>query len=141
MRGESTTRPSKLCSLQVGSLSRYGGRVTVSPAPRRGARLGGWALVLAILGPLWLALTGVLFVAAFSGPDAVGWAATALFFLGFLVIPGSGLVAVGLGIAALAANRAAGKVMGSLALLIVVGAIVLVVWVITSGIASGFSLV
>ncbi|MDO7881900.1 hypothetical protein [Antiquaquibacter soli] len=115
--------------------------MTVSPAPRRGARLGGWALVLAILGPLWLALTGVLFVAAFSGPDAVGWAATALFFLGFLVIPGSGLVAVGLGIAALAANRAAGKVMGSLALLIVVGAIVLVVWVITSGIASGFSLV
>lgn len=115
--------------------------MTQTPAPRRGARLGGWALALAVLGPVWLGITGTLMLYAFSGPDAVGWLVTIMFFVGFAVVPGSGLVALGLGIAALVANRTAGKAMGAVAIVVVLAAVVLFVWVVTSGIAGGFSLV
>lgn len=115
--------------------------MTQTPAPRRGARLGGWALALAVLGPMWLGVNGILMLLAFSGPEIVGWIATAMVFAGFVVVPGSGLVAVVLGIAALLANRTAGKVMGVIAIVLVLAAAATFVWALASGIAGGFSLV
>lgn len=98
--------------------------MTITDAPRRGARLGAWSLILAAfpLAYIGIALLLSLLGQGKGGNDIAGVSAYVLFFLAFLVIPVSFLLALVFGIIALLKNRTLGKVLAVLAIVIVFAA-------------------
>lgn len=100
--------------------------VPVTARPRRGARLGAWALVVTLLPLVYVAL-GLVFVAFGQGENGIGALAEAayvMFFLGFVVVPLCLFAGLILAIVALVLNRPLGKVLAGLALVLLVAGIV-----------------
>jgi hypothetical protein len=107
--------------------------MTITDAPRQGARLGAWSLILAAFPLVYIGvglLLGLLGQGK-GGNDIAGVTAYVLFFLAFLVIPACLLVALVLGIIALLKNRTLGKVLAVLALVIVFAMLGLLIFFLT----------
>ena len=109
--------------------------------PRRGSRLGAWALILAVVGAVWF--FGGLYLGFYSmREDAVGAVtviAGVLVTLGWFVVPLALLGALVLGILALVLNNRRGRLLGILAFVMLVlflGAILLWVFAAFGGFGS-----
>lgn len=102
------------------------GRMSTAPAPRPSRALGAWALVCAILAPVWLGAGFALVVLAMAdtAPTAVVVLAN-VFAWGWFVVPLALLGAVALGILAVALRR--GKTLGIAAFVVLLLAAVGVV--------------
>ncbi len=95
--------------------------------PRRGAKLGAWALISAGIALLWVALTVVFALASFGSGGATGPIAYGMFFIGFIVVPVGLIASIVLAVAAFVRNRVLGKVLAGIALLLVLLAAVLMI--------------
>lgn len=120
---------------------RYRGRMTDATAdptppappvtasgrpPRRSATPGVWALAVTLF-PLLYTVVGLILLAFGQGANGIGGfaeAAYVMFFLGFLVVPACLIVGLVLGIIALAFSRPLGKVLGGIALVLIVAGVV-----------------
>lgn len=107
----------------------YGISMTTTEAPRRGAKLGVIAVILAILPAIYIGVTYLVGLGATGQPGTEGAAATAegMLWIGLFTVPLFLFVAFILGIIALIADRALGKILGALAVLVFIAGIVLVV--------------
>ncbi len=98
----------------------------VQDAPRPGIKLGVWALVAVLFPVLYGAIVLILGLLGQgqNGNEVAANIAYAMFFAGFLLVPLALLSAVVLGLFALVRSRVPGKVLGGIALLLVVAAAV-----------------
>ncbi len=93
-------------------------------APRvRSVKLGVWSLTLVLFLVVYLAVGIVLSLLAPGGNEVAGTIAYGMFFVGFLVVPVVGIVAVVLGVIALIVEPVFGKALGGVALLVVAGCV------------------
>lgn len=92
--------------------------VPVVAEPKRGTRLGVWALIFGLLPVVWAGLF------ALFGVTGLETAAEIMFFLAFLVIPLGIIVAIALGALALARNRRLGKIFGAIGILLAIAVLV-----------------
>lgn len=103
--------------------------MTTTEAPRRGAKLGVIAVILAILPAIYIGVIYLVGLGATGQPGTEGIAATAegMMWIGLFTIPGSLFIAFVLGVIALIVNRPLGKILGAVAVLAFIAGIVLVV--------------
>ncbi|MDP3208931.1 MAG: hypothetical protein Q8M65_07265, partial [Rhodoglobus sp.] len=101
---------------------------TTSPLPARSrsVKVGVWALTLVLFLVVYLTVGVVLALLAPGGNEVVASIAYGMFFIGLLVVPVCGIVAFVLGVIALIVERRLGKVLGGIAVLVVVGCIIAV---------------
>ncbi len=94
----------------------------IAVAPQRGIKLGLWALVVGLF-PVVYAGLGVVFGLLGQGQNGNGVVATSAYVMvlaSFVIIPLAMIFAVILGILALVRDRPLGKVLGGIALVLVV---------------------
>ncbi|MEP6481904.1 MAG: hypothetical protein ABJA94_07850 [Rhodoglobus sp.] len=96
-----------------------------APRTRAGMRLGLWALICAIVSPLWAWTAVVALLAESAGhdfpnePQTPEWLAVVIYvfaLVGLLVVPATFLFSIIGGIAAIRRNRKPGVVLGIIAL-------------------------
>ena len=98
--------------------------VPVVEEPKRGIRLGVWALIFGLFPVLWVALVAIFGLLG-SSVDGMDEAAYVMFFAAFLVLPVGVIVAIALGALALARNRPLGKILGAIGILLAIAMLVL----------------
>lgn len=88
--------------------------------PPAGARLGTWALTLALIVVLWPTLTGIGVILSLSEtmPDVVRVIAFVMFFIGWLLVPLAFALSVTFAILAIRRNRRLGRVLAVIAVVI-----------------------
>ncbi|MEP6479005.1 MAG: hypothetical protein ABJB03_06415 [Rhodoglobus sp.] len=100
--------------------------VPVVAEPKRGIRFGLWALIFGLIPPVMTGL-GLLFALlgeGKNGSEAVATTAYVLLFSLFLVVPVCVVLAIIFGILALRRNRALGKILGAIGIVLVIAVVV-----------------
>jgi hypothetical protein len=95
----------------------------VTGQPRR-ALVGGWAFALSLVPLLWVVLAIILAIQAFSGNEVAATFASPVALGSFAVVPIFSLVTIVLAVVALAVSNLVGKILGVLALLMLVAQVV-----------------
>lgn len=94
----------------------------IAVAPRRGIKLGLWALVVGIFPVVYVGL-GVVFGLLSQSQNGNGVVATSVYVMvlaSFVIVPLAMICALILGILALVRDRPLGKVLGGIAVVVVV---------------------
>ena len=94
------------------------------------ARLGSTSLVLALFPALWVAIVAVLIAVSVGADDTLALLTNAMFFSSFAVVPLFSLLAVVLAVLALLVNSPRGKILGGVAILVVMLEVVAIIFLV-----------
>lgn len=100
--------------------------MTMTEAPRRGAKLGVAAAILVLLPAIYIGVTYLVGLGATGKPD-VAATAEGMLWIGLFTVPGALFLAFVLGVIALIVDRPLGKILGLVGVLAFIAGIVLVV--------------